>query len=100
MIHDAARAYSHPLAPSPQRPILLNLWYPAQSDAGQAMKVDDYLMVRGPLASADRRFADLLERHVREVFSEETLGREQRFLRFAAAGAAAADPRAAGAGAT
>ena len=80
MIHDAARAYSHPLAPSPQRPILLNLWYPAQPDAGQAMKVDDYLMVRGPLASADRRFADLLERHVREVFSEETLGREQRYF--------------------
>lgn len=80
MIHDAARAYSHPLATSPQRPILLNLWYPAQSDAGQAMKVDDYLMVRGPLASADRRFADLLERHVREVFSAETLGREQRYF--------------------
>lgn len=81
IIHDTARQYPSPLAPSAERPILLNLWYPAAPDSGRAMNVDDYLQVRAAeLTPADRCFADLLERHVRSGFAQETLGREPQFL--------------------
>lgn len=81
IIHDAARQYPLPLAPSSQRPVLLNLWYPAAPDSGSAMTVADYLQVRAAeLTPTDRCFADLLARHVRSDFVQETLGSEPQFL--------------------
>lgn len=52
----------------------MNVWYPAESSSGLAMRVQDYLLVRPFRMDADsRRFADLLERHVRAVFTQEML---------------------------
>jgi pimeloyl-ACP methyl ester carboxylesterase len=81
IIHDPARSYPHPLAQSAQRPILVNLWYPAEPGDGKPMTVGDYLLV-GETGSepADRQFARLLERHVRSVFAQEVLGREPQFF--------------------
>lgn len=57
VIHDAARQYPSPLAPSAERPILLNLFYPAAPDTGRTMKVDDYLQIRAAeLTPNDRCF--------------------------------------------
>jgi pimeloyl-ACP methyl ester carboxylesterase len=81
IIHDPARAYTSRLAPSSQRPILVNLWYPAEAGNGQTMKVDDYLRVEGPgIGPADQRFAELLGKHVRRVFAQDVLLREPQFL--------------------
>jgi dienelactone hydrolase len=79
LVRDATRAYPHPLAPQARRPVLINVWYPAQGD-GAALRVEDYLRVRGPGIPARDPLALLLERHVLGVFSNEVLGREPHFL--------------------
>lgn len=81
VIRDAARSYPHPLVPDAQRPLLINVWYPAQAQGGAAMQVQDYLRVSGAgISERDRPFAEALERHVLGVFSNEVLGREPQFL--------------------
>ncbi len=66
---DPTRSYDNPLAPLPERPILINRWYPADG-SGEPMLVDDYLDVA---VHDESGFAELLERHVREVMANEAL---------------------------
>ena len=81
MLRDRARAYPHPLAPHAERPLLVNVWYPVRDPGGTPMHVEDYLRVRGPgIPTEERPFADLLEKHVRTVFTRETTGREPLYL--------------------
>jgi hypothetical protein len=69
IVFDPARTFSHPLARSSARPLVLARWYPAER-RGEAMTVGDYLELELDAAGELER---ALELHLREVFAAELL---------------------------
>ena len=68
---DPAQRYQNPLVETPGRPISIHRWYPADA-SGEPMRMADYLEFN---SSESPRFAELLERRVRDVVTAESLGR-------------------------